>query len=72
MSTTTSAGALPPRATIHGHIAARIDRLPLTVVQRRLAILVTVTFIPGSLIPAFVIRMFGIRQSQAILEQVST
>jgi hypothetical protein len=48
MSTTTSAGALPQPATIHGHIAVRIDRLPLTAVQWRLAILVTVTFIPGS------------------------
>jgi hypothetical protein len=48
MSTTTSAGAMPPPVTIHGHIAARIYRLPLTAVQWRLALLVTVIFIPGS------------------------
>ena len=44
MSITTSATALPEPATIHGHIAARMDRLPLTAVQWRLAILVTVTW----------------------------
>lgn len=33
-----------PRATIHGHIAARIDRLPLTRVQWQLAILVEITW----------------------------
>jgi MFS family permease len=33
-----------PAETIHGHIAARIDRLPLTAVQWRLAILVEVTW----------------------------
>jgi hypothetical protein len=32
------------RSTIHGHIAARIDRLPLTRVQWQLAILVAVTW----------------------------
>jgi MFS family permease len=44
MSTSTLAGASTQRAPIHGHIAARIDRLPLTSVQWRLAILVTVTW----------------------------
>jgi putative MFS transporter len=44
MSTTTSVDALSEPATIHGHIAARIDRLPLTAVQWRLAILVEVTW----------------------------
>ena len=44
MSTTTSAAALSQPDAIHGHIAARIDRLPLTAVQWRLAILVTVTW----------------------------
>ena len=44
MSTSTTAGALRERATIHGQIAARIDRLPLTAVQWRLAILVEVTW----------------------------
>ena len=34
----------PSRAAIHGHIAARIDRLPLTRVQWQLAILVEVTW----------------------------
>lgn len=38
-----SAAALP-RESIHGHIAARIDRLPLTRVQWQLAILVEVTW----------------------------
>src|SRR5580658_426497 len=33
-----------PRGTIHGQIAARIDRLPLTGVQWRLAILVEITW----------------------------
>ena len=33
-----------PRAAIHGHIAARIDRLPLTRVQWHLAILVEITW----------------------------
>ena len=33
-----------PRTTIHGHIAARIDRLPLTRVQWQLAILVEITW----------------------------
>ena len=28
--------------------------------------------VPGSLLPAFVIRTFGVKQSRAILEQVST
>ena len=44
MSTSTAADALRGPSTIHGHIAARIDRLPLTAVQWRLAILVTVTW----------------------------
>ncbi len=43
MSSSTTA-ALAERATIHGQIAARIDRLPLTAVQWRLAILVEVTW----------------------------
>ncbi len=33
-----------PRSAIHGHIAARVDRLPLTRVQWQLAILVEVTW----------------------------
>ena len=33
-----------PSSAIHGHIAARIDRLPLTAVQWRLAILVEITW----------------------------
>jgi MFS family permease len=44
MSTSTLADASTQRAPIHGRIAARIDRLPLTSVQWRLAILVTVTW----------------------------
>jgi hypothetical protein len=28
--------------------------------------------IPGALLPAFLIRGFGIKQSRAVLEQVST
>jgi heme exporter protein D len=28
--------------------------------------------IPGSLIPAIVIRIFGVKQSRVVLEQVST
>ena len=44
MSTSTLATASTQRAPIHGHIAARIDRLALTAVQWRLAILVTVTW----------------------------
>jgi hypothetical protein len=44
MSITTSADALSGPAAIHGRIAARIDRLPLTAVQWRLAILVEVTW----------------------------
>ena len=43
MSTSTLAAASTQRAPIHGHIAARIHRLPLTAVQWRLAILATVT-----------------------------
>jgi putative MFS transporter len=39
-----STAAAPRRDTIHGLIAARIDRLPLTAVQWRLAILVQVTW----------------------------
>jgi MFS family permease len=35
---------MAPAMTIHGHIAARIDRLPLTRVQWQLAILVEVTW----------------------------
>lgn len=35
---------IDPAAPIHGQIAARIDRLPLTAVQWRLAILATVTW----------------------------
>src|ERR1700751_1958251 len=38
-----SADAMSP-TTVHGHIAARIDRLPLTRVQWHLAILVEVTW----------------------------
>ena len=44
MSTTTVADVMPQPNTIHGRIAARIDRLPLTAVQWRLAILVEVTW----------------------------
>jgi MFS family permease len=44
MSRSTSATAATERGTIHGHIAARIDRLPLTAVQWRLAILVEITW----------------------------
>jgi MFS family permease len=44
MSRSTSAAASNERSTIHGHIAARIDRLPLTAVQWRLAILVEITW----------------------------
>jgi MFS family permease len=44
MSSSTSAAASTERSTIHGHIAARIDRLPLTAVQWRLAILVEITW----------------------------
>ncbi|HET6237362.1 MAG TPA: MFS transporter [Acetobacteraceae bacterium] len=40
----TDAGAYVARASIHGHIASRIDRLPLTRVQWRLAILVEITW----------------------------
>ena len=40
MADTTTANA----AAIHGHIAARIDRLPLTRVQWHLAILVEITW----------------------------
>ncbi len=72
------------RSTIHGHIAARIDRLPLTRVQWHLAILVEVTWdpnhlgwivwivLPGALVPAALIWGYGIKQSRAVLEQVST
>jgi MFS family permease len=40
----TDAGGFGERASIHGHIASRIDRLPLTRVQWRLAILVEITW----------------------------
>jgi MFS family permease len=40
----TDAGGFAARASIHGHIASRIDRLPLTRVQWRLAILVEITW----------------------------
>jgi len=43
MAASLSAGADRPDA-IHGHIAARIDRLPLTAFQWRLAILIEVTW----------------------------
>jgi MFS family permease len=39
-----SVAASTQPGTIHGHIAARIDRLPLTAVQWRLAILIEVTW----------------------------
>jgi MFS transporter, putative metabolite:H+ symporter len=44
MARSTPAAATTPRVTIHGQIAARIDRLPLTAVQWQLAILVEVTW----------------------------
>ena len=44
MAASISAAAVAPAGSIHGHIAARIDRLPLTGVQWRLAILVEVTW----------------------------
>ena len=43
MSRTISADAFSEPAAIHGRIGARIDRLPLTAVQWRLAMLVEVT-----------------------------
>ena len=36
--------ATDQRGAIHGHIAARVDRLPLTRVQWQLAILVEITW----------------------------
>ena len=44
MASSTAAALAPGRDAIHGRIAARIDRLPLTAVQWRLAILVEVTW----------------------------
>jgi MFS family permease len=44
MSRSISATASIQRGAIHGRIAARIDRLPLTAVQWRLAILVEITW----------------------------
>jgi len=38
------AGNVPPRGTIQGHIAARIDRLPMTRVQWQLFVLVEITW----------------------------
>ena len=38
------AGAASGDTTVHGHIAARIDRLPLTRIQWQLAILVEITW----------------------------
>jgi MFS family permease len=44
MAASISAAEPAPSGAIHGHIAARIDRLPLTPVHWRLAILVEVTW----------------------------
>ncbi len=44
MAASVSTAEAARAGTIHGHIAARIDRLPLTAVQWRLAILIEVTW----------------------------
>jgi hypothetical protein len=67
-----SAVANQPQA-VHGHIAARIDRLPLRGAQWRLHLgWFLWILIPGSVVPALLIRTGGIKQSRAVLEQVST
>lgn len=44
MAASITAAGPPQSGTVHGHIAARIDRLPLTAMQWRLAILVEITW----------------------------